>query len=87
VQYRLKAEYGAESTLTPSPWTALKWLEPHPSLENPGNLIVATGVSFGTDKFNQPVVLFPNEWSSHYFMEKNPELKLHDLPLEQTLRD
>ena len=52
VQYRLKAEYGAESTLTPSPWTALKWLEPHPSLENPGNLIVATGVSFGTEKFN-----------------------------------
>ncbi len=87
VQYRLKAEYGAESTLTPSPWTALKWLEPHPSLENPGSLIVATGVSFGTDKFNQPVVFFPNEWSSHYFMEKNPELKLHDLPLEQTLRD
>ncbi len=84
VQWRLQAEYSAESRLTPTPWTLLKWLDPHPSLKNPSSLIVATGVSFGTDKFDQPVVLFPNEWTMRYFVEKNPELKLHDLPLEQT---
>jgi len=61
----------------------MKWIEPHPSLSNPSNIIVATGVSFGTDKHDQPVVLFPNEWMMRYFTEKNPELKLHDLPLEQ----
>ena len=33
---------------------------------------------------DQPIVLFPNEWTMRYFVEKNPELKLHDLPLEQT---
>jgi len=84
VQYRLQSEYNAESKLEATPWTLLKWLEPHPSLLNLSALVVASGVSFGTDKFDQPVALFPNEWTMRYFLEKNPELKLHDLPLEQT---
>jgi peptide chain release factor 3 len=84
VQFRLQSEYNAESRLTPTPWTILKWLEPHPSLKDTSRLIVASGVSFGADKFDQPVALFPNEWTMRYFVEKNPELKLHDLPLEQT---
>ncbi len=83
VQYRLKSEYGAESRLEPAPWTVLRWLEPHPSLENPSSLVVATGVSFGTDKFDQPIVLFPNEWTMRYFREKNPELVLWELPRDQ----
>jgi peptide chain release factor 3 len=45
--------------------------------------IIATGVSFGTDKFDQPIVLFPNDWTMRYFAEKNPDLKLRELPLEQ----
>jgi peptide chain release factor 3 len=84
VQWRLQSEYGAEARLTPTPWTLLKWIEPHPALKNPSAIVVASGVSFGTDKFDQAVVLFPNEWTMRYFVEKNPELKLHDLPLEQT---
>ena len=87
VQARLQSEYNAESRLTPTPWTLLKWLEPHPALKNPSAIIVATGVSFGTDKFDQPIALFPNEWTLRYFKEKNPELTLHDLPLEQTKRE
>jgi peptide chain release factor 3 len=83
VQYRLKSEYGAESRLEPTPWTTLRWIEPHPSLRNPSGIIVATGVSFGADKLDQPVALFPNEWTMRYFVEKNPELKLSALPLEQ----
>ncbi|MEN9638103.1 MAG: hypothetical protein RL077_6507 [Verrucomicrobiota bacterium] len=84
VQWRLQAEYGAESRLTATPWSLLKWLEPHPSLKDPSALIVASGVSFGTDKFDHPIALFPNEWTLRYFTEKNPELRLHDLPIEQT---
>ncbi len=84
VQWRLQSEYGAESRLTPTPWTLLKWLEPHPLLKDTSRLIVASGVSFGADKFDNPVALFPNDWTLRYFVEKNPELKLHDLPLEQT---
>jgi peptide chain release factor 3 len=84
VQWRLQAEYGAESRLSPTPWTVLRWLEPHPLLKDTSRLIVASGVSFGADKFDNPVALFPNEWTMRYFLEKNPELKLHELPLEQT---
>ena len=83
VQWRLKSAYNAESRLEPAPWTLLKWVEPHPSLKNPSSLVVAQGVSFGSDKFDNPIVLFPNDWTMRYFTEKNPELKLHDLPIEQ----
>ncbi len=83
VQWRLQSEYSAESRLEPTPWTLLRWLEPHPSLKNTSSLIIANGVSFGTDKFGQPIALFPNDWTLRYFTEKNPELKLHALPLEQ----
>jgi peptide chain release factor 3 len=90
VQWRLQSEYNAESRLTPAPWTLLRWIEaPAAALTKDGTLdhsryIVATGVSFGTDKFDQPIVLFPSEWTMRYFLEKNPDLKLHELPLEQT---
>jgi peptide chain release factor 3 len=84
VQYRLKSEYGAESRLEPAPWQILKWLAPHPSLKNTSSLILATGVSLGTDSHERPIALFPNDWTLRYFTEKNPELKLHDLPPEQT---
>ncbi|MBL9214555.1 MAG: peptide chain release factor 3 [Opitutaceae bacterium] len=80
VQWRLQSEYGAESRLAPTPWTLLRWLEPHPALEDPSRLVVASGVSFGSDKFGHPVVLFPNDWTMRYFTEKNPELKLLELP-------
>ncbi len=80
VQWRLKSEYGAESRLEAVPWTVLRWVEPHPLLENPGKLVVATGVSFGVDRLNHPIVLFPNDWTMRYFVEKNPDLKLLELP-------
>ncbi len=84
VQWRLQSEYSAESRLTPAPWSVMRWIEPHPLLKDITRLIVASGVSFGADKFDQPVIFFPNEWTMRYFVEKNPELKLHELPLEQT---
>ncbi|HET7535151.1 MAG TPA: peptide chain release factor 3 [Candidatus Didemnitutus sp.] len=87
VQWRLQSEYGAESRLTPTPWTVLRWLEPPPGMSKTSmdfsRYVIATGVSFGADKFDNPVVLFPNDWSTKYFTEKNPELKLLDLPPEQ----
>jgi len=83
VQYRLKSEYGAESRLEAAPWTIIRWIEPHPALRNPAGIVLATGVSLGADKLDQPVALFPNDWTLRYFVEKNPELKLSKLPLEQ----
>jgi peptide chain release factor 3 len=89
VQWRLQSEYGAESRLSPTPWTLLKWVDIPAAMKGPKGfdttrVIVATGVSFGADKFDNPVVLFPNDWTMRYFVEKNPELKLRDLPPEQS---
>ncbi len=87
VQWRLQSEYGATSRLDPTPWSIMKWVAPAEAgakLPDLTRLIVATGVAFGTDKLDQPVALFPNEWTMRYFLEKNPEVRLHDLPLEQT---
>ncbi|HYC70574.1 MAG TPA: peptide chain release factor 3 [Opitutaceae bacterium] len=88
VQWRLQAEYGAESRLSPTPWTLLRWLEVPDSAKgprgfDPSSLVVATGVSFGADKFDNPVVLFPNDWTMRYFTEKNPDFRLRELPPEQ----
>ena len=83
VQYRLQSEYGAESRLDATPWTFLRWVEPHPDLENRSAITMVTGVSFGADKLDQPVILFPNDWTMRYFAEKNPQLVLRELPLEQ----
>jgi peptide chain release factor 3 len=80
VQYRLQAEYGAESRLEAAPWQFLRWLDPHPSLEHPASLVTASGVAWGTDSDNRPVILFPNDWTMRYFVEKNPEIKLRSLP-------
>jgi peptide chain release factor 3 len=88
VQWRLQSEYGAESRLTPTPWTLLRWLSPSPATTgkaaiDTSRLVVATGVSFGADKFDHPVVLFPNDWTMRYFQEKNADLRLLELPPEQ----
>ncbi len=83
VQYRLHAEYGAESRFETAPWQFLRWLAPHPALEHPARLVTASGVAWGTDSADRPVILFPNDWTMRYFVEKNPELKLHALPPDQ----
>ncbi len=87
VQFRLESEYGAASRLDASPWTLMKWMapkEPGAKLPDTSTLIVASGVAFGTDKLDQPVALFPSEWTMRYFAEKNPSIQLHNLPLEQS---
>ncbi|HUL52512.1 MAG TPA: GTP-binding protein [Opitutaceae bacterium] len=80
VQYRLHSEYGVEARLEPAPWECLRWVEPHPALDNPASIVVATGVAWASDSENRPVLLFPSDWTLRYFVEKNPELKLRPLP-------
>ena len=66
----------------------MKWMAPADltsKLPDPSQFVVASGVAFGTDKLGQPVGLFPSEWTMRYFMDKNPSVKLHDLPLEQSI--
>jgi peptide chain release factor 3 len=82
VQARLENEYKAASKLASAPFEHLRWLEPHPSLDRPEDLLMPGGVHLGTDRFENPVILFPNDWTMDYFTEKNPDLKLHAQPIE-----
>lgn len=82
VQARLENEYNAKSKLASAPFEHLRWLEPHPSLEDPSSLLMPGGVHLGTDKFENPIALFPNDWTMDYFTDKNPDLVLHAQPIE-----
>lgn len=82
VQARLENEYNAKSNLAAAPFEILRWLEPHPSLDDPGSLLMPGGVHLGTDKFDHPIILFPNQWTMDYFTDKNPDLTLHAQPIE-----
>jgi peptide chain release factor 3 len=79
VQYRLQSEYGAESRLEPAPWTSIRWLPANLKEEDWGRG-TPTGVKLAFDGDDNPVVLFPNEWSVGYFSEINPKIALEKLP-------
>jgi peptide chain release factor 3 len=83
VQARLESEYKAASKLVAAPFEHLRWLEPSPILDNPEQLLMPGGVNLGTDKLDHPIILFPNNWTMDYFTDKNPEIVLHDQPIEQ----
>ena len=38
-----------------------------------------TGCRFAYDAEDQPVVLFPSNWTLNYFIKENPDVKLYDL--------
>ena len=84
VQARLESEYNAKSRLVPAPFQHLRWLQPHPLLDTPEQLLMPGGVHLGTDKLDHPIILFPNDWTMDYFTDKNPDIILHDQPIEQT---
>jgi peptide chain release factor 3 len=75
VQYRLQSEYGAESRLEPTPWTAARWLEdPAASYSLPDGSIRAT------DRYGMIALLFPDQWAIGYFQKNNPSVKLLSEP-------
>jgi len=77
VQYRLETEYGASARLQSAPWTATRWVDPDASLEG---AVMAGGVQAALDGHGAHVLLFENDWSIRYFMERNPEIALSTIP-------
>lgn len=76
VQFRLESEYGALSRLEVAPWKLVRWLNGPLSTE----VILHAGVLPASDAEGNPVLLFRDDWSLQYFLEKNPGLALRDLP-------
>jgi peptide chain release factor 3 len=81
VQYRLESEYGAPSRLEQAPWNVVRWL---PGLTEPDldALSLPTGSRLAFDIKQNPVILFPNEWSANYFAQTNPKISMASLPVE-----
>ncbi|MEW6156445.1 MAG: peptide chain release factor 3 [Verrucomicrobiota bacterium] len=80
VQYRLATEYGAESRLETAPWSVVRWL-PRGMMESELDALqLPTGARLAWDADQNPVVLFPNDWSANYFAQNHPRLTLSHLP-------
>jgi len=74
LQYRLRDEYGADTSLTPLPFTCSAWLEgPRASFQPPTTAAVAL------DRRDRLVVLFTSEWDKRNAAKKHPDHRLLDL--------
>jgi peptide chain release factor 3 len=79
VQYRLNAEYGAESRLESAPWDFMRWLSPDAPLEELATAL-PSGTKLAFDVEQRPVLLFPSEWAIAYFQKQNKTIALSDVP-------
>jgi peptide chain release factor 3 len=76
LQYRLETEYGAETRRESAPFTAVRWLPSDLSTETLDTLPLPTGGRIAFDLDQNPVALFPTEWSLNYFAQNQPSLSL-----------
>lgn len=80
VQYRLESEYNAESRLEQAPWTILRWLQPPAGVTVPDGLAQGSGMMLAQDADDRWVILFDTPWAQRYFEQRNPDVKLLELP-------
>ena len=76
VQYRLQTEYGAGTRLEHGSWKLLRWVAGGEVSES----MLPTGARLATDTAGQTVILFAEEWSCNFFIERNPRVHLQALP-------
>ena len=85
VQYRMQTEYGADSRLESAPWQVMRWVAPDITPEMLDAAVLPTGARQAKDVFEQNVILFSDPWSCSYFSEKNPAIKLSELPFDDQI--
>jgi peptide chain release factor 3 len=79
VQYRLETEYGAESSLEPTPYIAVRWIRPKDSTQQSAPVATLDTV-FARDSDQNLVVLFQTQWSIKSFSERNSAFDISDVP-------
>jgi peptide chain release factor 3 len=79
VQYRLQSEYGAESRLESATWEVLRWVSPDVPLEKV-EAALPSGGKIAFDAYGQPTILFPTEWAMNYFVQRNKDIPIADVP-------
>lgn len=74
MQYRLRDEYGVETSLTPLPYSTSAWLiGDKATFKKPTSAIVVQ------DSRARPVVLFSSAWEKQYAASQNPSHQLVDI--------
>ena len=74
MQYRLKDEYGVETTLTPLGYSTSAWvIGDLATFKKPTNALLVH------DRQSRPVVLFSSQWEKQYAMKQNPDHELLDI--------
>ncbi len=74
VQFRMKNEYGVETTLEPLGYSVARWvLNGWDALDKVGRLFNTLTIK---DNWNRPVLLFKNEWNVNQLLQDHPSLKL-----------
>ena len=79
MQYRLKAEYGAESRLEPSRWKIVRWWR-KPDAPNDWTPDLLSDATVGTDRDDQQIILFTDEWALKQFSQRNAGVELSPIP-------
>jgi peptide chain release factor 3 len=80
VQYRLQAEYNAESRLETAPWNILRWMQAPDNIVMPDGLAIGSGMTTAVDELGRWVVLFDSPWAQRYFEQRKPDVLLLELP-------
>ncbi|MBS0655191.1 MAG: peptide chain release factor 3, partial [Verrucomicrobia bacterium] len=74
MQYRLRDEYGVETSLNSLPYQCSGWLVGDLStFKKPSSCVIMK------DKLDRPMVLFSEEWEKQYAIKQNPNHQLLDI--------
>lgn len=74
MQYRLKDEYGVETTLSPLPYQCSAWIIGDLKTFKP-----STTALLVKDRYDRPMVLFSRIWDKQYNVKQNPDHKFVDV--------
>lgn len=85
VQYRLEAEYKAESERLPTNWSVLRWVHPDIDVSQLDRSVLPVGAITALDRYEQLVILFTSPWSLELFEEKHPKIPVADTPFRKEL--
>ena len=81
VQYRLLAEYAAESRLENAPWQTIRWLrrkDGSPVVER--EIQPPSDTTLARDAAGNLVLLLAATWPLRFFADRNPQIELCDSP-------
>ena len=74
LQYRLRDEYGVETTLEPLPYECSAWLD-----GDRKSFVTAARTAVVRDRRGRMLVLFPTEWDKRQATKRNQDHQLRDV--------